>query len=117
MTFGCCAQHDDRARHHFEAIDVQLLSRMGREANSELSRIKPRVRGSGQGFLGALKREPIELDCCKIGSKVAASGDEALRSHVAKSSLKSIRVGEVLESAPGHLDLSPLGSDRGRDRP
>src|SRR5215467_5126439 len=90
---------------------------MGRGANSELSRIKPRVRGSGQGFLGALKREPIELDRCKIGSKVAASGDEALRSHVAKSSLKSIRVGEVLESAPGHLDLSPLGSDRGRDRP
>ena len=90
---------------------------MGREANSELSRIKPRVRGSGQGFLGALKREPIELDRCKIGSKVATSGDEALRSHVAKSSLKSIRVGEVLESAPGHLDLSPLGSDRGRDRP
>src|SRR5215471_11105459 len=81
---------------------------MGREANSELSRIKPGVRGSGQGFLGALKREPIELDRCKIGSKVATSGDEALRSHVAKSSLKSIGVGEGAESAPGHLDLLPF---------
>src|SRR5215813_3003303 len=81
---------------------------MGREANSELSRIKPRVRGSGQGFLGALKREPIELDRSKTGSKVAASGDEALRSHVAKSSLKSIGVGEGTESARGHLDLLPF---------
>src|SRR6516225_3907720 len=105
MPFVCCAEHDDRARYHFEAIDIYLLSRMGREANSELSRIKPRVRGSGQGFLGALKREPSELDRCKIGSKVAASGDEALRSHVAKSRLKSIGIGEVLDKAPGHLDL------------
>src|SRR5215472_3181171 len=81
---------------------------MGREANSELSRIKPRVRGSGQGFLGALKRKPIELDRSKIGSKVAASSDEALRSHVAKSSLKSIGVGEVLDKAPGHLNRIPF---------
>src|SRR5262245_4505586 len=79
---------------------------MGREANSELSRIKPRVRGSGQDFLGALKREPIELDRCKIGSKVAASGDEALRSHVAKSRLKSIGIGEYAHIAERHLDLA-----------
>src|SRR5215472_2395055 len=94
MPFVCCAEHDDRARYHFEAIDIYLLSRMGREANSELSRINPRVRGSGQGFLVALKREPIELDRCKIGPKVAASGDGARRSHVAKSSVISMGVGK-----------------------
>ena len=97
MPFVCCAEHDDRARYHFEAIDIYLLSR-----------INPRVRGSGQGFLVALKREPIELDRCKIGPKVAASGDGALRSHVAKSSVISIEVGEGTESAPGHLDPIPF---------
>ena len=87
---------------------MYFLSRMGREANSELSRVDRAIRGSGQGFLGALKRKPLELDRHKIGAKITAPGDYARRSHVAEGRVIGIGVGEGTESAPGHLDLLPL---------
>src|SRR5215472_5090020 len=107
VRLGCRAKHDNRIRHQFEAIGVYLLSRVANKGNSELSWVYRGIRGSGQCFLGFLKRKPIELDRHKIGSKIAAPGDYALRSHVAERRVKSIEVGEGVESAPGHLDLSP----------
>ena len=87
---------------------MYFLSRMGREANTEQSRVHRAIRGSGQGFLGVLKRKPLELDRHKIGAKIAAPGDHARRSHVAEGRVIGIGVGEGTESAPGHPDLLPF---------
>ena len=87
---------------------MYLLSRMGRETNSEQSRVDRAIHGSGQGFVAALKRKPLELGRHKIGAKIAAPDDYARRSRVAEGRVIGIGVGEGAESAPGHLDLLPF---------
>ena len=71
---------------------MYLLSRVANKGNSESSWVDRGIRGSGQCLLGFLKRKPIELNRCKIGSKVAAPGDYALRSHVAEISIQRERI-------------------------
>ena len=63
---------------------MYFLSWMDREANSELSRVDRAIHGSGQGFVAALKRKPLELGRHKIGAKIAAPDDYARRSRVAE---------------------------------
>jgi hypothetical protein len=92
-----------------------LLSRVVNKANSELSWVDCGIHGTGQGFPRVSEQNPIELDRREVGPKVAAPGDYALRSHVREGRGKSIEVGEGLESASGHLDPIPLGSDRARN--
>src|SRR5215472_10960500 len=85
---------------------------MGREANSELSRVDRAIRGSGQGFLGALKRKPLELDRHKIGAKIAAPGDYARRSHVAEGRVLASGSVKVRKALQDIRTCSPLASDR-----